>query len=268
LEPGEIRYKFTVNATTPDEYYETLLEGAPCTFSEFGFTNRILIIESEDITMETVCFEACVTCDDILPSYDVIFRVDMSEYTGPTFSSVEVNGSFNNFCGLCALMFDDDMDDVYELTITLEEGTYEYLFTLDGFVTGQEVFEDGDPCTSTIDGFVNRTIDVTADTELVDVCWNSCAACDATSLSEFEQEAFSIFPNPTNGEVQLNLASELSNKNGFVTIYSLTGKMLYSIALQSIAGQRLELSWLGEGIYMIEVRSNEFRSIERLMIQK
>ncbi len=267
LPAGNIEYKFTVNATTPDEYYETLLEGLPCTVSAFGFTNRFLAIGADDITLETACFEACVACDDILPSSDVTFRVDMSDYTGPAFSSVDLNGSFNGFCGSCAPMTDIG-NNVYELTVTLEQGTYEYLFTLDGFVTGQESFEDGDPCTSTIDGFVNRTIDVDSDETLDNVCWNSCFACGASSVIEYQQDAFSIFPNPSSGDTQILLAPDFYDQIAQVNIFTIAGEKVSSLALSSLNDGHLDLSGLSEGMYLIEVRSDEFRSLESLMIQK
>ena len=59
-------------------------------------------------------------------------------------------------------MDDSDNDGVYELNVPLPNGTYEYKFTLDGWAQ-QESFSDGDPCTTTIDGFVNRTLTVDGD---------------------------------------------------------------------------------------------------------
>ncbi len=266
--PAEnIEYKFTVNATTPNEYYETLLEGAPCTVSAFGFTNRFLAIGADDITLETACFEACAACDDVLPNYEVTFRVDLSEYTGASFNSVDLNGSFNGFCGGCAPMTDIG-NNVYELAVTLEQGTYEYLFTLDEFNTGQESFEDGDPCTSTIDGFVNRTIDVDSDETLGTVCWESCVSCGASGIEEFTSLDMVVQPNPSSGNIQITLAPEFQNEMGQVNIFTLTGEQLSSQAISSIRDGQLDLNWLSQGIYLIEVRSDEFRSLERLMIQK
>ena len=108
----------------------------------------------------------------------VVFQVDMNDYSG-SYGQVNLNGGFNGWCGGCAVMTDDDGDNVYQLEVDLAPGTYEYKFTLDGW-SQQEMFEDGDACTSTIDGFVNRTIDVTGSTTLDVVCYDSCDACDGT----------------------------------------------------------------------------------------
>ena len=44
----------------------------------------------------------------------------------------------------------------------------------------QEEFAGGESCTSTIDGFTNRSYIVTEDATLPVVCYNSCDACDGT----------------------------------------------------------------------------------------
>ena len=109
---------------------------------------------------------------------NVNFRVDLSDFSG-AYGNVNLNGSFNDWCGACAVMDDSDNDGVYELNVPLANGTYEYKFTLDGWAQ-QESFSDGDPCTTTIDGFVNRTLTVDGDEVLDVVCYNSCSACDGT----------------------------------------------------------------------------------------
>ena len=109
---------------------------------------------------------------------NINFRVDLSDFSG-AFGNVNLNGSFNDWCGACAVMDDSDNDGVYELNVPLANGTYEYKFTLDGWAQ-QESFSDGDPCTTTIDGFVNRTLTVDGDEVLDVVCYNSCSACDGT----------------------------------------------------------------------------------------
>ena len=110
----------------------------------------------------------------------VVFQVDMNDYSG-SYNQVNLNGSFNGWCGGCSVMTDDDGDNVYQLEVDLAPGTYEYKFTLDGW-SQQEVFEDGDACTSTMNGFVNRTIDVTESVTLGAVCWGQCTACNNESV--------------------------------------------------------------------------------------
>ena len=129
-------------------------------------------------TTEEYCFGTCeADCPAPAATYDVTFRVDMNNFDGD-FGVVNINGSFNGWCGGCNPMSDDNADGVYEVTLTLEEGTIEYKFTLDGW-SQQEEFQPGGSCTSTIDGFTNRSLTIEADTDLAAVCYNSCDACQA-----------------------------------------------------------------------------------------
>ena len=62
---------------------------------------------------------------------DVTFRVDVSTYEAG-YGTVNLNGSFNGWCGGCTEMTDNDGDMVYG-DVALAEGTFEYKFTLDGW---------------------------------------------------------------------------------------------------------------------------------------
>lgn len=99
----------------------------------------------------------------------------MSQYAG-TFTTPEVNGTFNNWCGGCAPMSDANGDNIWELTIPLTPGNYEYKFAYDNW-TGQENLVQGSTCTVTNSGFTNRNITVIDAETLPVVCWESCAAC-------------------------------------------------------------------------------------------
>ena len=107
---------------------------------------------------------------------NVTFHVDMNLYGDLGESTVFVNGSFNGWCGACNPMSDPEGDGIWSVTLPLDPGTIEYKFTVDGW-TNQENFSGGESCTSTIDGYTNRTLTFDADTDLDVVCWGSCEAC-------------------------------------------------------------------------------------------
>ena len=115
------------------------------------------------------------------------FSVDMNEYAGDAYSNVYVNGSFNGWCGECAIMSDEDGDGVWMVDIDLPDGSHEFKFTLDGW-TGEEIFEGGESCTLTTSGFTNRLIQVAGDATLPTVCWNSCVACGETDTGAVEYD--------------------------------------------------------------------------------
>jgi hypothetical protein len=171
---GEIEYKYGINGFADQEQLvDDMVGGASCApVTDFaGYANRTT--DAGSSTNDT--FGSCTSCADQTPPANVTFRVDMSQYAG-TYGTVNLNGSFNGWCGSCTEMLDGDGDGVYEVTLTLATGTVEYKFTLDGW-NMQEEFVEGTACTSTIDGFTNRTLTFSEDVVLEAVCWNECAAC-------------------------------------------------------------------------------------------
>ena len=170
LAPGNYEYKFSADGWGSQE---TLLQGSSCTVTNFGFTNRTLVVTG-DVVLPVVCWGACVDCAAAPVFYDVTFQVDMSEQNG--FTTPEVNGSFNGWCGNCTAMSDANGDGIWSVTVTLQEGTYEYKFSHDNW-TGQEALAPGSSCTVTTDVFTNRTITVSQDEVLPAVCYGSCAVC-------------------------------------------------------------------------------------------
>ena len=108
----------------------------------------------------------------------VTFRVDMNGVS-ETFTTPEVNGTFNGWCGNCWAMSDADGDNIWEVSGDLAPGTYEYKFSADAWGI-QESLDQTLSCVAvTIDGanvFVNRIV-VVGDTDMVlDIApWNGCA---------------------------------------------------------------------------------------------
>ena len=169
LEEGTYEYKFTADGWN---FFETLTEGSSCTVNAAPFVNRTLSVTA-DVILPVVCYGSCSICTT--PVYDVTFQVDMNNVTDP-FTTPEVNGTFNSWCGNCAAMSDADADGIWDVTIQLEAGTYEYKFTADAWGL-QETLTEGDPCTVNAAPFVNRSLTVTGDATLDAVCWASCSAC-------------------------------------------------------------------------------------------
>ena len=76
-------------------------------------------------------------------------------------------------------MTDANGDGVYEGTIPLTAGSYEYKFTYDNWV-GQESLDAtlDSACTLTTSGFTNRYVTIpNANTVLPVVCWEDCSSC-------------------------------------------------------------------------------------------
>lgn len=258
-------YKFTLDGWTVDE---TLMPGMPCVLTNGGFTNRF-VVPTADTTLPPVCWESCAPCDSVIPTVLVTFQVDMSQYAGGSFTDVNLNGTFNGWCGGCALMTDANNDSIYELTVPLDMGVeVEYKFTLDGW-TVDETLMQGMPCTKTTGGFTNRVYTPTTDVTLLPVCWESCDTCFVVSSgSEIGLNSIEIFPNPTTGLVQitgnLNSSDEVR-----ITITDSRGAQLYQrVNQRRDINQTLDLSDFDSGIYFITIGTSNEVVTRRILLAK
>ncbi|WP_306643190.1 hypothetical protein [Sanyastnella coralliicola] len=196
---GLQQYKFTIDNWVDQENFAG---GESCTITNGdGFTNRTVDVMAADVVLDTVCFNSCYACttgetpgcNDATASnydptatvndgscmFDVTFRVDMSNY-GAAFTEIHLNGQFNGWCGNCAPMFDQG-GGIWELIVPLQEGTYEFLYTVDGAIF-ESMMVDA-PCTVTNFGFTNRFIQVTGNQSTIDYCWEECGVCDNMNVS-------------------------------------------------------------------------------------
>jgi hypothetical protein len=131
--------------------------------------NRVLDVVDPNTVADVICFSACGPCQAPTP---VLFRVDMSLQTvnanGP-----HVAGSFQgwNPADPTSLMTDPDGDNIYEVTLLLQPGTFQYKF-----VNGDE-WADGNeslPADCNVGG--NREVVVAADPVVEHFCYNQCGA--------------------------------------------------------------------------------------------
>ncbi|MDB4127124.1 hypothetical protein N9580_03855, partial [Flavobacteriales bacterium] len=183
-------YKFVVDGVT-----ETFNGTESCVGVIASDTLRIINLNTT--TPAIVCWESCNPCPASVPGctdplannynpianldndsclYNVTFFVDMSEVT-QSYTTPEVFGNFNNWCGGCAPMIDINNDSIWEITIPLIAGTYEYKFATDSVNIEESLYEN-DNCVVTAWGFTNRVLNVTGNQTLDTVCWNRCYSCD------------------------------------------------------------------------------------------
>jgi hypothetical protein len=99
----------------------------------------------------------------------------MNNVTDP-FTIPEVNGTFNNWCGNCWAMSDVNNDNIWTFTASVPAGSYEYKFAADNWAL-QEDLSTASGCVVSAWGFTNRFLNITSDTILDVVCWESCSAC-------------------------------------------------------------------------------------------
>jgi len=110
-------------------------------------------------------------------SSNVTFSVDMNGYNG-SFTQVYVSGNLNGWSGEANPLTDVDGDGIWSSVISLNNGSYEYLYSLDNWAAHEQL-TPGTECTVTFDVFTNRLIEVTGDTEVC-FAWNTCTSCGGT----------------------------------------------------------------------------------------
>jgi beta-glucanase (GH16 family) len=220
---GNYEYKYSTDNWSGQE---DLPVGSSCTTTNFGYTNRTLQL-THDTILPPVCYGSCTFCSQTLVPKNVTFQVDMQNVS--SFTTPEVNGNFNNWCGNCAQMTDPDGDNIWTKTIQLLPGSYEYKFSYDNW-TGQENLTQGLFCTNTTGQYTNRTISILTDTVLNPVCWESCTACPEIPIANFAflSEGDCNFPwvisanviNPNSGLIVASLIWE--NGLNLDTLYTLS----------------------------------------------
>ena len=154
--------------------------------------NRVLDVVDANTVVDVICFNACGPCQAPTP---VLFRVDMSLQTvnanGP-----HVAGSFQgwNPGDANTLMLDPDGDNIYEVTVLMQPGTYQYKF-----VNGA-AWADGNesiPAACNVGG--NREIVVATDPVVEHFCYSQCGAECVTDPAAaditFRVNMFSTAPN-------------------------------------------------------------------------
>lgn len=263
-----IEYKFSADNWNTQENLNSSL---PCVITDPSgqFTNRYLVIGA-DTTLPVVCWESCGPCSGTPTNRNVTFQVDLSEYTG-SYTNVNLNGDFNNWCGSCAVMTDVDGDSIYELEVTVPVDTIEYKFTLDGW-TVDETLTQGDPCTKTTTDaggtFTNRFLAASGDTTLAPVCWESCSTCGSIGLEENWVEGFTLSPNPSTGLVQLE--GQLPGNTSYtISVYDVHGKLISNETYtNSSLNQTLDLSTNANGMYLINISSKLGQINDKVMIQR
>ena len=180
LAAGTIEYKYMVDDWASQEnLVDDMQNGGTCApVTDYAnYANRTTPAGSST----NDAYGKCGACNVTL--YNVTFQVDMNQYAG-TFTTPEVNGTFNGWCGNCFQMTDANGDNIWEATTQLAAGAYEYKFSHDSW-TGQETLTEGSTCTITTNGFTNRTLNLTGDVVLPVVCWESCSACEYPFVGNF-----------------------------------------------------------------------------------
>ena len=158
------------------------------------------------------------TC--IPQNVNVTFRVDMSKVTSG-FVTPEINGTWNSFCGNCDPMSDPDGDNIWEKTISLYTGIYEFVYSADN-LTIQETIDPSASCGNGSLFLPRRFLNVGGqDIVMPVVCWESCDQCNG-----FPQPPVGI--NCNTGNAGIIFSDDFESQGGWTGDYG-TGNGIWQI---------------------------------------
>jgi len=81
-----------------------------------------------------------------------------------------------------------------------------------------------------------------------------------------EENAIKVFPNPSNGNVQLNFSKLI--QNGELEIFDVIGQSVYFKNIESSLEMKVELNGLQNGIYFLKMFDGEKYSAAKLVLDK
>jgi len=81
-----------------------------------------------------------------------------------------------------------------------------------------------------------------------------------SSANDFVLENFNIYPNPTSDLLNVSLENNLTLEK--VTIYNNAGQMLKEVKEATV-----DVSTLSEGIYFVEVTTNQGRAVKKIIVK-
>ena len=93
---------------------------------------------------------------------------------------------------------------------------------------------------------------------------------DCTGIDELNSISMKIYPNPSNGIFNLELAGE-SNKPVDVQVMNISGEIVFSnygIVMSGTNTQKIDISNFADGIYTVSVSSNGASKTRRIVLRK
>ena len=116
---------------------------------------------------------------------NVTFQLDMNNNTSG-FTTPEINGTWNSYCGDCDPMTDLNGDNIWEKTISLYTGNYEFIFSADSLAIEETIDPNGSCSNGSLISTKRFLVVGSQDVTMPVVCWESCRVCNG-------------FPQPPSG---------------------------------------------------------------------
>lgn len=188
------------------------------------------------------------------------FKVDMNLSLPVSPNGVHVGTSYQSFNPATIYMYSFGSN-IHEVIGYVTNGTYQFKY-YNGKTTGNSETVPGACATSG-----NRSIAVTKDTVLSDICFSSCAACVGVGVKEntLTEIAFKMYPNPAKDIITLN--SKITGSYAII-VFDAKGKQVMLIKDIETETTQLNIQNLNSGIYFVRIAGkNNQNAIQKLIVQ-
>jgi len=89
---------------------------------------------------------------------------------------------------------------------------------------------------------------------------------ESTGIDHWEDSAMSIYPNPTSGQIQVQIEDDQQHKNQTIKVSDMTGKVVIKTKVEG-THTSIDLSDLEPGIYILQIGSLKNRVTEKIILK-
>lgn len=183
----------------------------------------------------------------------VTFQVDMSQVSAIN-TTISVAGNFQDEAGFggdwgpgSAIMTDPEMDDIYELTVSIPVGTYRYIF-VNGSSWGEE---EAVPVACAVSGGNTREIEIVSNIILPAVCFSECNECTGIGIQKSELPYTLSFENGAGDMLYLDFSQRLNGKKTIEIIDS-RASIIHRMET-SESNCSIDIAAMQSGIYFLRI---------------
>jgi Secretion system C-terminal sorting domain/Carbohydrate-binding module 48 (Isoamylase N-terminal domain) len=254
LNAGSYQYKYSYDNWSGSEL---LTPGSSCTQTTGEFTNRIVQV-SGTLVLPVVCWSSCLQC--ALPTpVQVVFNLDAASQMP---ENASLSGNFNDYCANCETMSALG-NGIFSDTLMLLPGVYQYYYRLNNGTVSEQL-EDANCMVVNNNDNVHRITVVTEATTLPQVCWQSCQGCGVNVQNDIVT-AWNIYPNPANNHINVVMNNE---RGAEVKIYNTTGEMVMTEKWANDAQGTLDISHLTAGVYSMQMTSERYYAVKKIIVER
>ncbi len=200
---------------------------------------------------------------DLAPASYAVIVTDANGCSNEVFVTISANPEISSTLDNLQDESGGDANGAIAITTEGGSGDFTYEWTSDnGFFSTDE----------DIEGLTAGTYScIITDAEGCSIPLGPFVVASVSSINDPEFAAqVSIFPNPTSGEVQVNLSENLRGADIAFEVFSITGQQLQSTAVLPLNSDAftLDLSTEVNGIYLVKIQIDEEVLVKRIVLNK